>query len=217
MYLCPVIRVRRLGGSQKCPTGSCVLMQPAYLLQPDHSCDSSVPSQWWLCCFFSSPSLHCRASARRFCRNQMLLWGWPHLASLPFHFWLNSSWSSLWRLVHATSFLFLATPRHCETAVDLPSFISPVYRKSESIRVRQTIWYVCAASLNWKRIYSAIFITSDTNTTHVCQVLSVSCLRWVMSKVFKIPFKTSRFHYRPLPFSLLYKSHCSNCVTPFEL
>lgn len=42
MYLCPLIRERRLGLCQQRPTCSSVLTRPAYLLQPERSRHSSV-------------------------------------------------------------------------------------------------------------------------------------------------------------------------------
>lgn len=100
IYLCPVIRERRLGLCQQRPTCLSVLTRPAYLLLPEHSCHSSV--QKWLGCFFflnlSSSSLHRLSIIRlmwkpRCCRVVDLRWHRLLPTSRFDHFWYP-----LWRL-----------------------------------------------------------------------------------------------------------------------
>lgn len=112
IYLCPVIRMRRLGGSQSCPNRVVswhnllifrTWVEPWQLHTGHAEGDSFF---FFSSCHCIGTDQSCRASAWRFCKTKCycavgLHW---HCFLLVIDF--NCSWSRLWWLVCATSFLF---------------------------------------------------------------------------------------------------------------
>lgn len=112
------------------------------LLQCVHSLSGTT------CCSHRSAFLHCTGLWRVccflfvcFCETKALWWISPGIASFPFLACDGVDGacddSSLRRFRFRANLKTFCFPNR-----------SPVYRKSESGRVRPTIWYVCAACLN---------------------------------------------------------------------
>lgn len=118
IYLCPLIRVRRLGGCQLCPAGASVLTTCLSAA----ACMSAAlyrPSQVWLYCFFLSPLCTGRGQScsisLAFLWNQMLLCGWSLMALLPSHFWIQLLLITPMTTLPCHKFPFLAMPSNCKT------------------------------------------------------------------------------------------------------
>lgn len=147
IYLCPVIRERRLGLCQQRPTCSSVLTRPAYLLLPERSRHSSVP---WLCfflCVFFKPLILVMTSTLHHHQADMWKPQCPCVVGLCRHCLLppsllNHVWYRFWR--------------HCVLSRNYRGrFFS--YHLFTGNRSPAAIWHVCVASLNWKRICRSIF------------------------------------------------------------
>lgn len=101
MYLCSVIRLSCLVGWVLSPTGSSVLTQPAYLLQPECSYDSSVETISRMTLLFSLSHRQTRGAEHQhnvFCETKCCrVVGLHWRCFLPI-FDFNRFWSRLWRV-----------------------------------------------------------------------------------------------------------------------
>lgn len=172
IYLCPVIRVRRLGGCQQRPTWSSVLTQPAYQLQPECSRDSSVKtiSRVTLLLFFPLLSFHywhkpeLQSISLIFLWNQMLLCGWSLLALLPSHFWLQ-----LLLITSMTTGPCHKFPFTCETKTlrNHNCFVFPritclLEIRGQSRKAEYLVCLFCFPQL--KKGFTALFLTLQSQT-----------------------------------------------------
>lgn len=178
--MCPAIGVRRLGACQLRPAGPPVLTQPAYLLQPECSRDSShvetvsrVPLLLFWAWHFS----------------EILPCGWSPLALLPSHFWLQllSITPLITRPCH--KFPFLETPANCETTDVLFSHISTCLQEMQprnAAILRLCLVCLCCFHQLKKKDWHLYFYLSrqtpsvavgcfhfwDPSEWHVCRLIS---------------------------------------------
>lgn len=180
------------------------------------------PSPEWLCYFFPFSSLAIALAQAWTSVQQLDISVQPNatvwlmsagIASFPF---LTST-----ALDHAyddlsapqVSFL-LKTPRNCKTTEVLFSHVSPVYRKSESSRLRPGIWYVCAASLNCKKDLQLYFYLScHRHHPWLSGDLGfISEMTQTDAQSLQIGFNKQY----SLTVYVILQIMCSNCVTPIE-
>lgn len=181
IYLCPLIRVRRLGGCQLCPTGASVLTTCLSAA----ACVSAAlyrPSQVWLYCFvFFLSSLHWRRTelqntSSTLLWNQTLLCGWFLMALLPSHFCIQPLLITPMTTLPCHTCPFLAMPRNCKTTdVSFPTYHLFTGNQSSVTQRPAAGMFAVLPSIE-KRIYRSISVSPDTCTISDCQVLLVSFL-----------------------------------------